>query len=140
MSNNTNESFLGTGWAFPPTFRKGINSVDMLTGEEDIKNSLHVILSTEVGERLMHPTYGCELSKLLFEPLDTTLRTYVKNLIKEAILYFETRIKLKDVLLEANVEEGYIQITVDYTVKTTNSRNNIVYPYYLNEGSNIENA
>ena len=129
--------FLGTGWAFPPAFRKGSNTVDLLSGEEDIQNSLKVLLSTEVGERIMHPTFGCDLSKLLFEPLDTTLKAYIKNLISDAILYFEPRIKMNDVKLEANTDEGYIQITVEYTVRSTNSRNNIVYPYYLKEGTNL---
>ena len=132
-----NNSFLGTGWAFPPTFQKWANSVEMLSGEEDIQNSLKILLSTEVGERIMHPTFGCDLSKLLFEPLDTTLKAYMKNLISDSILYFEPRIKMNDVKLEAKTEEGYIQITVEYTVRSTNSRNNIVYPYYLKEGTNL---
>ena len=131
------KSFLGTGWGFPPTFNKGINTVEILSGEEDIQNSLKVLLSTAVGERLMHPNFGCDLSKLLFEPLDTTLKAYMKDLIADSILIFEPRIKMNDIQLKAKTEEGYILITIDYTVRSTNSRTNLVYPYYLKEGTNL---
>ncbi len=86
----------------------------------------------------MQPTYGCELTKLLFEPLDTTLRAYLKDLINDAILYHEPRIILNDLKLEpADQEEGIIEITLDYTIAATNTRYNYVYPFYTSEGSNL---
>jgi len=85
----------------------------------------------------MQPTYGCDLKKLLFEPLDTSLKTYVKVLIKRAILYHEPRIKLDKVALEDKPHEGLIEITLEYTIRTTNSRYNFVYPFYKTEGTNI---
>ena len=134
-----NESFLGTGWSFPPNFVKGLNSVEMISDEEDIRSSLEILLSTRIGERIMQPTYGCELSKLLFEPIDTTLRAYIKDLIKDAVLYHEPRIILNNVTLDASYAvEGILQITLDYTIASTNSRYNYVYPFYLSEGTNIQ--
>lgn len=130
-------SFLGTGWGFPPTFRRNTGGVDMLSEEADIQSSLEILLSTRVGERVMQPKYGCNMDRLLFEPLDTTLQAYMKDLIRTAILYFEPRIILNDVVLEPDVLEGRILIKIDYTVATTNTRNNFVYPFYVEEGVEI---
>ncbi len=131
-------SFLGTGWGFPPTFSRAARGVLMISDEEDIRSSLEILLSTEVGERVMQPEYGCNLSRLLFEPLDLTLQTYMTDLIRTAILYFEPRIVLDDVTFELDSDEGRIDITVDYTVAATNTRDNFVYPFYLEEGNQVQ--
>jgi phage baseplate assembly protein W len=136
--NRKEQSFFGTGWDFPPTFVKGTSSVKMISDEQDIQSSLEILLSTRIGERIMQPTYGCELTKLLFEPLDTTLKAYLKDLINDAILYHEPRIILNDVKLEiADPNLGIIEITLDYTIASTNTRYNYVYPFYLSEGTNL---
>lgn len=130
-------SFLGTGWGFPPTFVRG-RGVLMTTDEDDIRSSLEILLSTEIGERVMQPRYGCNLHRLVFEPLDLTLQAYVKDLIRTAILYFEPRIVLDDVTFELHAGEGRIDIQVDYTIAKTNTRNNFVYPFYLGEGTQVD--
>jgi phage baseplate assembly protein W len=130
-------SFLGTGWDFPPAFDRGPNGVRMISDEDDIRSSLRILLSTTVGERRMQPKYGCNLQKLVFEPVDTTLTTYVKELIRTAILYFEPRIILDNVILEPIPLEGRIDIHLTYTVATTNTRYNFVYPFYRVEGTEI---
>jgi hypothetical protein len=130
-------SFLGTGWGFPPTFVRG-QGVVMTSDEDDVRASLEILLATEVGERVMQPRYGCNLHRLLFEPLDLTLRTYMKDLIRTAILYFEPRVILDDVTFELVSAEGRIDLRVDYTIAKTNARNNFVYPFYLVEGSQVE--
>ena len=68
-----NNSFLGRGWSFPPSFDNTIGEVVMQQGEADIQESLKILLSTSLGERIMQPRYGCNLTDLLFETLDTTL-------------------------------------------------------------------
>ena len=128
-------SFLGTGWSFPPTFDRGAKSVRMISDEEDIRSSLEILLSTQVGERVMQPKYGCNLDRLVFEPLDTSLQAYMKDLIRTAILYFEARIILDDVKLEPLPLEGRIDIHIDYTVAATNTRSNFVFPFYKEEGT-----
>lgn len=133
------KSFLGIGWSFPPTFKKEKGGVLMTTDEEDINKSLEILFSTGLGERLMQPTYGSDLSRFLFEPISATLKTYMKDLIKDAILYHEPRIKLLDLTLVSYDTEGKIDITLEYLVKITNSRYNYVYPFYLEEGTNISN-
>lgn len=129
--------FLGKGWSFPPEFDKQTSTVKMLADEEDINSSLEILFSTTVGERIMQPKYGANLKNLLFDPIDTSLKAYIKDLIKTAILYFEARIKLDNISLAAKPEEGMLLITLEYTIRSTNSRYNFVYPFYLNEGTNI---
>ena len=109
----------------------------MLSGEDDIRSSLEILLSTSVGERVMQPRYGCNLHRLLFEPLDATLQAYMKDLIKTAILYFEPRIILDAVTLVPHEEEGRIDIEVSYIIAATNTRSNVVYPFYLDEGTEV---
>ena len=137
MANNSNQTFLGNGWGFPPSFSKAAKGVKMVCDETDVRESIEILLSTFPGERVMQPTYGANMEKLLFEPLNTTLKTYMKDLIKDAILYHEPRVDLKEIELEANPLEGLIEISVDYIIRGTNTRNNIVYPFYLNEGVNL---
>ena len=130
-------SIQGTGWGFPPTFSRG-EGVQMVADAEDIRQSLQILLSTEVGERVMQPKYGCNMNRLVFEPLDASLQTYMKHLIDTAILYFEPRIILNNVSLIAVVDAGRIDITLDYTIATTNTRHNYVYPFYKEEGTELE--
>lgn len=142
MADQTNEpsttpSLLGTGWGFPPTFSAATKTVRMISDEEDIRSSLSILLTTRVGERVMQPKYGCDLHDKVFEPLDVGLRADIKDLVETAILYFEPRILLRDVVLEDRPEEGLVEITVDYVVKATNNRSNFVYPYYLREGTEL---
>jgi len=130
-------SIQGTGWGFPPTFIRK-SGVQMVSDEEDIRQSLEILLATEVGERVMQPKYGCNMKRLVFEPLDTSLQTYMRYLINTAILYFEPRIILDKVVLEPVANEGRIDINLEYTVATTNTRYNYVYPFYKEEGTEIE--
>ncbi|WP_109302614.1 GPW/gp25 family protein [Aquimarina sp. AU474] len=132
------KSFLGVGWSFPPEFNKQAAAVKMISDEEDIKSSLEILLSTRLGERVMVPQYGCNLDELLFENLNRTLVTYVIELIKTAILYHEPRIDVDRIdISESDVLQGELFIKVEYTVRATNSRNNVVFPFYLEEGTDI---
>ncbi|MBK8983224.1 MAG: GPW/gp25 family protein [Ignavibacteria bacterium] len=132
------KSFLGTGWSFPPAFSNKINEVKMLSDEEDIQSSLHILLTTRPGERVMQPAYGCNLDELVFESLSTTFKSYIRDLVKTAILYHEPRIKLNSIELDDSGEyEGVVLIIIDYTIISKNTRFNYVFPYYKNEGSDI---
>jgi phage baseplate assembly protein W len=138
MDPSEKNLFIGTGWSFPPTFSTGYGGVKMTSGVEDIESSLEILLSTRLGERVMQPKYGCNLDVLLFEPINTSLRTYVKDLIQTAVLYFEPRIKVEKIAINTDREtEGLLLIQLDYVVRTTNSRHNFVYPFYQKEGTNL---
>ncbi len=131
-------SFLGTGWGFPPTFSRGIDTVEMISDEADVHSSIEILLATTIGERVMQPEYGCNLRDLLFEPLNLGTRTYFKRKIEMAVLLFEPRIRLDDVGFEVNNLEGIIRINLNYRIITTNTRYNIVYPFYLKEGTEVK--
>jgi phage baseplate assembly protein W len=130
--------YLGRGWGFPPTFNRQRGGVDMLEDEADIASSLEILLTTALGERTMLPQYGCNLDELVFESLDTRMKTLMADKVQTAILYFEPRIEIETVRLDDSRElEGLILIEVVYTVKATNSRFNFVFPFYKLEGTDI---
>lgn len=129
-------SFLGRGWDFPPTFANQGETVAMLDTFDDIQSSLGILLGTATGERVMQPTFGCNMDELVFESLDTTLKTFMKDKIFTAILYHEPRVNLLDVVFhEEQLNEGLILIEIVYQVRGTNSRKNMVFPFYKNEAS-----
>jgi Bacteriophage baseplate protein W len=139
-------NFLGRGWSFPPEFTIAATptpagkpaQVSMLEDDADVASSLQILLSTAPGERIMQPLYGCNLSELLFESLDTRLKALMVDKVESAILYFEPRVEVESVDLDDSFEnEGVALIEVVYRVKTTNSRFNFVYPYYKREGTDI---
>jgi phage baseplate assembly protein W len=135
---NSDNAFLGRGWGFPPTFDKASKSVGMLDEEDDIESSLEILLSTRLGERIMQPNYGCNLDEMVFEAMNLTMLTYLKDLVENAILYYEPRIDLEGVRIDTSQDlEGMLLIIIDYTIRSTNSRFNFVFPFYKNEGSNL---
>lgn len=135
-SNLSSRKFLGEGWSFPPNFSKASGTVNTSTGVEDIEQSLSILLSTSLGERVMLPEYGSNMEDLLFEPVDTSLQTLIVDRIQTAILYFEPRIEVERMELQTDeVLEGVIRLVIDYKVRVSNSRFNFVYPFYKNEGS-----
>lgn len=130
--------YLGRGWSFPPSFVRETGGVTMLEDEADVVSSLEILLSTTPGERVLQPLYGCNMSELLFESLDTRMKTLMADKIESAILYYEPRVKLESIGLDDSLDlEGVVLIQVVYTVKSTNSRFSFVYPYYKREGTDI---
>src|SRR6185436_12320784 len=137
----TEKSFLGKGWSFPPTFDNHQRSVVMVSEEEDVMQSLQILLGTVPGERVMQPGFGCNLDIMLFEPITTTLIAFVKEMIQTAILYYEPRIELDSVAINTvEIHDGLILIELDYTVRSTNSRFNLVYPFYINEAADVNES
>ena len=142
------KSFLGTGWNFPPTFHKEFWGVEMISDEPDIKSSLEILFSTDPGERVMQPLYGCALRKFLFEPMNVATKTMMEKIIKDALTIHEPRIIVDKIQIGdsnetdqrsfgQNNNNGILPISIDYTVITTNRRDNYVYPFYYNEGTNL---
>ncbi|MBK8565148.1 MAG: GPW/gp25 family protein [Saprospiraceae bacterium] len=132
-------SFLGTGWSFPPSFDKAGKTVNMVNGVEDIHQSLEILLSTSIGERVMQPSYGCNMADFQFEPLNNSMIGYLKDLVERAILFHEPRIVVERITVtqpdDFELIEGRFFISVDYLVAGTNSRYNYVYDYYLREAN-----
>ncbi len=139
MAFDQQNNFLGRGWSFPPTFSKQLKEVVMTEKVEDIESSLHILLTTTLGERIMQPRYGCNMEDLLFESLDTGTKTIIIDRIKTAILFFEPRIEAKKIELNTKNElEGEIIVEIEYIVPTTNSRYNFVFPFYRKEGTELD--
>lgn len=130
-------SFLGIGWAFPPAFDKTTGATVLASNVEDIQQSLHILLSTSIGERVMQPKFGCNLKDYQFESLSNTFLGFVRDMIERAILFFEPRISVKDIVItqpdDFSLYEGQLRIEIDYTINETNTRNNFVYDFYLRE-------
>ncbi|PIB35021.1 hypothetical protein BFP72_06245 [Reichenbachiella sp. 5M10] len=134
----SDKSFLGVGWKFPPEFEQRNGSVVLVSEEEDIRESLYILLSTIPGERVMMPEYGCNLKFVAFESLDSTLITRVQDVIERAILYFEPRIIIDEINVGQDDDDmGRLNIDLIYTIRRTNTRSNMVYPYYLIEGTDV---
>ncbi len=132
------ESFLGTGWGFPPTFDPKLKTVALVSGVDDIRDSLTILFDTELGERVMQPKYGSALDSMVMEPINNATLIYIEDIARTAIIYHEPRIKL--IRLEVSDEnqlEGILKINVIFEVRSTNTRFNFVYPFYIQEGTDI---
>ena len=129
-------SFLGTGWSFPPTFGPGGAEVQTVSDVEDIEQSLMILLETRRGERVMQDDFGCELSEFLFGEISQSLIGRIRSVVADAILHHEPRITLNGIeVSEGGSVDGMLLIRIDYTVRATNSRFNMVYPFYLQEAT-----
>lgn len=131
-------SFLGTGWNFPPTFRREWHGVEMLSGEDDVHSSIHIILDTVTGERVMLPTFGCNLKPHVFDSLNVPTVAMIEKIVKEALVFHEPRIIVEELVSTVFQEMGKLEIDIKYTIISTNTRTNYVYPFYLKEATNIE--
>lgn len=126
------DSFLGQGWHFPPAFDKEYIPTRMVSDEEDIRQSLIILLSTRVGERVERRKYGGGLHPFQFEELTLTQETLLRETIRKAILFFEPRILLNRIFFNREKEpQGMLEIELDYTIRMSNSASNLVYPFYL---------
>jgi uncharacterized protein len=131
-----NSKFLGTGWGFPPAFDPRTREAVLVTQQEDVEESLRILLSTSPGERVMHPNYGCGLLRMVFENMDESRLTEIRSLVERAVLFFEPRVILHEVKIDTQeLFEGILRVRLDYSLRTTNTRHNLVYPLYLAEAS-----
>jgi phage baseplate assembly protein W len=137
-------SFLGRGWSFPPEFTKapGVphsTGAVMVEGVADIEQSIRLILSTTPGERTMEPKFGCPLADFMFQKIDLSIQAMIQGKVRSALLRFEPRIKVGAITVDiSDAQDGRVDIGVEYTVRTTNSRHNLVYPYCLVEGTLLQ--
>lgn len=130
------KSFLGTGWSFPPTFSRRTASVVMVSDDLDIHESLWVLFSTNIGERIMLPQYGTVLWQKVFAVLSTTLMNQIKTIVTQEITNWEPRVTVLSVdVVRDDAQQGVILIKVGYLIRKTNVRSNLVYPFYQGEAT-----
>lgn len=128
------KEFLGIGWKFPVNHDVG-GEIRMSEYEQDIREAIWIILSTSKGERIMRPRFGCGIHNYVFTVVNTTTLSLMENSVWEALTLWEPRIDL--ISVKASTEDinvGKLIISIDYKVRTTNNKYNLVYPFYLAEG------
>jgi uncharacterized protein len=132
------KSFLGRGWSFPVTFNKVLGKVNMVSDELDIRQSLEIYLNTKRGERLLRLNYGSVMHEYVFERASYDNINYLCETLKNDLRIYEPRIIVHNVQADSKkISDGLIHFLVDYEIQSTNVRDNIVYPFYILEGTNI---
>ncbi|WP_297946403.1 GPW/gp25 family protein [uncultured Fibrobacter sp.] len=126
-------TFLGRGWKFPLKFENG--TVTMSEAEEDIEESLRILLGTHPGERIMRPEFGCGIHKYCFNDYSNVTLLQITDEIKDAIKQFEPRIEIENIDIKAEAMDEVMEICIYYKIIATNSRRNLVYPFYINEAT-----
>lgn len=130
------DAFLGKGWGFPPAFFANGAEVEMVSDEQDILQSLNILLSTTLGERSLFSSYGSDLNRFMFEEADQGMVNGIQSMVQDAILNNESRIEVTTVDVSvSDSTDGLVMISIEYLIRTTNTRYNLVYPFYLQEAS-----
>ena len=128
------QEFLGVGWKFPVQLNSQ-KDIALSRYDEDIQEAIWLILSTAPGERLMRPDFGCGIHEFVFAPNNTRTAGLVRFHVEEALTRWEPRIELQEVKVETDRSKpALLLISIDYRVRTTDSRFNLVYPFYLERG------
>ncbi len=134
MTINEAKDFLGTGWKYPVKVDIG-GKIALSSYEEDIKEAIRIILGTAKGERVMRPDFGCGIHELVFASINSATMKQVENSVREGLIQWEPRIELENVIVSSEkADEGKLLVNIDYRVRATNTRFNLVYPFYLKEG------
>ena len=126
----SDSDFLGQGWAYPVRVETG--KVVLSAKAANIKESIHIILETSVGERLMRPTFGSRLTELVFAPINGATNALAVNFVRDALEAWEPRIDLDEVTVTSGGEDGNVlYLQIKYTIRASNVPDNLVYPFYL---------
>jgi phage baseplate assembly protein W len=130
------KAFLGRGWSYPVTGNSAATDVPLVEHEEDIRQAVRIILETGRGERVMRPDFGAGLNEFLFEPIQTTTMALIRHRVEESLISWEPRIRVESVEVTAAAAAlGRLDIAIAYRVRSTNTFYNLVYPFYMQEGT-----
>lgn len=132
-AKDPSRAFLGVGWAFPLRLAAD-RSVEVAAYEEDVRESIRIILGTRRGERVMRSDFSAGLEDFVFESISTTTIERLKKRVEEALIDWEPRIDVEKVEVKDERALGRLLLSVDYRVRSTNTHYNLVYPFYLQEG------
>lgn len=129
------KDFLGRGWAMPVAIDPRSGIVAMAEYEEDIRQSIRIIVETAPGERVMRPNFGCGIHDLVFEAVDSNAMQRIRSSVEDALRRFEARIDVLDVTVDEDANtQGELLIELEYRVRRTNQIGNLVFPFYYREG------
>ncbi len=130
-----NQKFTGTGWHFPIRPKDQTGRIEISKDEALIRESIHMIVMTRKGERVMRPQFGCDIHAFTFETIDYTNLKQMELVVEEALTLWEPRITDVEVTAESHPEEdGCVLIEINYVIRATNNPHNLVFPFYLTEG------
>jgi hypothetical protein len=125
------DDFLGRGWAFPVGVDDA-GDVRTAAGEQTVEESIRLIIGTAKGERTMRPGFGCGVHEYVFDTIDTNTLSLIETTVEEALIEFEPRIAVEEVSTSTqDLSEGILLIEIDYRIRDSNTRRNMVYPFYL---------
>lgn len=123
-------SHIGQGLGFP--FKTNVQGSLQLTSEgQNLEESIHLILRTNLGERVYRPSFGSRLSELVFAPLNTNTLLLLRLYVEEALEAWEPRIDLEEILTDPDPVRGRVDITIKYRPKDSYDLRSLVYPFYL---------
>ena len=129
------KDFLGRGWAMPVELDPRTGTVKSVAYEEDIRQSILIILETAPGERVMRPNFGCGIHELVFTAVDSTAIQRIRSVVDEALRRCEARIDVLGITVdEEATTEGKLLVEIEYRVRKTNQTGNLVFPFYFREG------
>lgn len=132
------KSFLGRGWSFPVTFNRSLGKVNMVSDEIDIRQSLQIYLATRRGERLLRLAYGSIMHEYMFDRATSGNLNFLCSTLEIDLRVYEPRIIVNRVDVDSQkINDGLVHFMIDYEIQSTNVRDNIVYPFYILEGTNI---
>ena len=124
--------FLGVGWRFPLQLDRAKGDIALSRYEQDVQEAIWIILSTAQGERVMRPDFGCGIHDYVFAPNNSHTVGLVRFHVEQALVRWEPRIDLQEVLVQADPAlPSVLLISIQYQVRATDSRYNVVYPFYL---------
>ncbi|MFZ4507719.1 MAG: GPW/gp25 family protein [Fimbriimonas sp.] len=131
---NVTKNFIGSGWKFPPRLDSR-GRIELSHQEQDIEESIRMILMTRKGERPMRPKFGSDLHQLVFAPSNAGTIGLAKRFVMEALAFWEPRIAVEAVNAYFNQEKsGVLFIDISYRVVSTNAERNLVFPFYTIPG------
>lgn len=129
---------LGKGWSFPPTFSKTIKGVEIVAKEENVAKSIKIIVLTRLRERFFHPDLGTDINDFVFmRNIDSLDKNKLKKMIEFAIAENEFRVDVDQVDVQNNRQKNCIEISVAYTIKASNTKYNMVFPFYYEDGAGL---
>lgn len=138
MAND--RDFLGKGLRFPVSVNLN-GGVSTSALEENVRQSIFIILGTAPGERINRPQFGCRIHDLMFAPNNPLTAARAEIYCEEAIYKYEPRVSKVKVQALANSDEpNRLDIRIEYVIAGKNDKRNLVFPFYLRQEDSGDNG